>query len=59
MNLAGDEHSCYAQQLELQDLDRHDLQEAIDDAQSGLEGLWSQFKLDLDNEEPVGQDMPV
>ena len=49
VNLAGDEHSCYAQQLELQDLDRLDLQEAINYAQGSLEGLWGQLELNLDN----------
>ena len=59
MNLACDEHSCYAQELELQNLDRHDLQVAVYDAQRGLERLRGELKLNLDDEEPICQDMPV
>ena len=49
MDLAGDEHGGDAEELELKDLDRLQLQEPVDDAQRRLERLRRQLELNLDD----------
>ena len=49
VDLAGDEHGGDAEELELKDLDRLQLQEPVDDAQRRLERLRRQLELNLDD----------
>jgi len=53
VELARNEHRCYSEQLEVENLNGSALQEAVDQSHSHLDRLRHQFELHLDDEQPV------